>query len=89
MPASPEFRLLTVKQVADRWQVSVAEVMLLIAQGGLRPVRISTRGKRVRICDIEAFEAAPGQGRPPTARRGLRPAAVWLDHQPARSPTIR
>ena len=51
-----EQRLLTISQVADRWQVSERTVRRWIADGLLPAVRFG-RLVRLRDADVRAFEA--------------------------------
>lgn len=49
-------RLLTLQEVAERWQVSTKTIQRLIAAGRLHPVRI---GRKIRLhpSDIKKYES--------------------------------
>ena len=67
--------LLTIQQVAERWDVSRDLVELAIKQGHLKCLRLSPRNIRVAVEALEEYEAQ--------ASRGLSPLERQATHTPA------
>ena len=73
VPLSRE--LLTIQQVAERWDVSRDLVELAIKQGHLKCLRLSPRNIRVAVEALEEYEAQASLGLSPLERQATPTAA--------------
>ena len=67
--------LLTIQQVAERWDVSRDLVELAIKQGHLKCLRLSPRNIRVAVEALEEYEAQASLGLSPLERQGIHTMA--------------
>jgi excisionase family DNA binding protein len=83
---------LTVKQLADRWQCSIAAIYKLVHSEALPFFRIGTKGLRFRLSDIEDYEGcasrnteANGLSTTETNEAGLSDARLVRMTEPRRN----
>ena len=60
-----DVRLLSAREAADALGIATRTISRLVAQGRLRPVRISARAVRYRLSDLRAFVDSAQKARTP------------------------
>jgi excisionase family DNA binding protein len=75
MPEHSKPTVCSVLQLSKRWECSRAHIYHMIERGELPALRMGS-AVRIRIVDIEAFEATPSVPEPPPPPVWVRPAAL-------------